>query len=350
VDGARARLDQAGLSTDKDRDVIESQVQQAKASLRAAQVAAEEAETRRRDGERIYENKRQLLENGGYVSRNEVDSAKAALDVAAQQQRSAGERVHEQEAAVAVAETRRAEVKVSQSRVVEAEASLRQIQDSLAEIESRLRDAVIRAPCSGVIIARNVRQGELITAVSYYGAGAPIVTIGDLSTMLVKVNLNEVDVDRVHLGQLVKITADALPERSYEGRVSRISPASATGQPQSEIVRFPIEVTVIGQHEELKTGMTANVEISCERASNALWVPNDALFEKSGKWYVCVVKSKGKGKPVTEDRAVTKGLANDSRTEIRSGLKEGEEIQLGKAALPERKKIDIRRESERRGE
>lgn len=351
ADAARARLKQARLSLTRDREVIASQVRQAEANLRAARAALREAETRYADAERVHASKRRLLDMGGYVSENEVASAKATLDLAAQQVLSAQERVTEQEAALAAAEARQTEIPLSESRVAEAQAALRQVQDSLAEIESRLRDAVIRAPCSGVVIARHVRQGELITAVSYYGAGAPIVTIGDLSAMLVKVRLNEVDVDKVRVGQLVKLTADALPNRTQEGRVTRISPASVVEPGREGIVRFPIEITVSKGQADLRTGMTANAEIACRRADRVLWVPNDALFQKRGKWYVTVVTGEErKGKPKTEDRQVTIGLANDARTEIRTGLKEAEKVQLGKSGIPERKKIDIRRDSERREE
>lgn len=373
ADAARARLTQARLSLAQQRQVVAAQLAQAQAALRAAQAASVEAETRQRDAERVYENKRRLFDMGGFVSRNEVDSAKAALDLAAQQTRSAQERVQEQEAATATARARQTEVALGQSRVAEAQASLRQIEQSLAEVEAKLRDAVIAAPCDGVVIARHVRQGELITAVSYYGAGAPIVTIGDLSRMLVKVNLNEVDIEKVKVGQPVKITADALRGRTQRGKVTRISPASVPEPGREGIVRFPIEVTVTRGQAELKTGMTANVEIECRRADDVLWVPNDALFQKQGKWYVAVVKGTAKksgliarlrggragsgqgakakpGQPGTEDREVTIGLANDARTEIKSGLRQGEKVQLGKSGIPERKKIDIRRESERQEE
>jgi len=346
LDAARARLRQAELASELDRETIESQLEQSRAGLAAARFALEEAGTRLADAERVYENKRQLFEMGGYVSRNEMDSAKATLDLATQQQRSAEERVREQQAAVAIAEARRSECAISESRVREAEASLRQIQDSLSEIESRLREAIILAPCSGVVIARHVREGEIITAVSYYGAGAPIVTIGDLSTMLVKVDLNEVDVAQVKVGLAVEITADALPERQYNGQVTRIAPASVLSQGEAGIVRFPIEITIEDADASLKTGMTANVEIVCQRADDVLWVPNDAIFEKEkeeGKKFASVVTGEDKGgKPVTEDREVTAGLATDSRLEIKSGLAEGDEVQLGKTEIPERKKIDIR--------
>ena len=346
LDAARARVEQARLTYARDRELIEGQVEQAEAGLRVAQAALEEAETRRADAARIADNKRRLFEMGGFVSHDEVESAQAALRLAEKQQQSARARITEQEAAVAMAQARRSEVDLSKSRVTEAQASLQQSQDSLAEIQSRLADAVISAPCSGVVIARHVREGELITAVSYYGAGAPIVTIGDLSTMLVKVNVNEVDIDKLRLGQSVKITADALPDRTFQGRLSRISPASVTEPQNPGVVKFPVEVTVTSDAAALKPGMTANIEIVCQQVKKVLWVPNDAIFDKKGKSHVTVVTGEKRppragGKPTTEDREVTTGLSNDTRTEIRSGLKEGEKVELDKSALPERKKIDI---------
>jgi HlyD family secretion protein len=346
LDAARARLQQTRLATRFDREMIESQVKQAEASVRAARSALQEANTRTQDAQRVHDNKRRLFDMGGYVSQNDVDSAKAALDLAAQQEHSSAERVREQEAGLAQAQARRAEYEMGASRVTEAEASTRQIQDALAEIESRLADAVIKAPSSGVVIVRHIREGELITAVSYYGAGAPIVTIGDLSTMLVKVDLNEVDVDKIRLGLHVDITADALPGRTYSGRLTRISPASVRREGGPNIVRFPIEITVDRADDDLRPGMTANVEVICKTAKGVLWVPNDAIFEKEGKKhkkFVSVVVSEAKGKPETKEREVKTGLANESRTEIVSGLKQGEKVELDKAGAPKRKTIDIRK-------
>jgi multidrug efflux pump subunit AcrA (membrane-fusion protein) len=371
LEAARARVLQAQLTLQQNPALIASQIDQTKAGLRSAEASLREAQARRKDAERVHESKRQLFQMGGYVAQNDVDSAKMATEVAAQQEASAAERVSEQKAALVAAQARQAEVAMNRARVAEAEASVRQIQDSLAETESRLADAVIRAPCSGVIISRQVREGEVITATSYYGSGAPLVVIGDVTTMLAKVNLNEVDIDKVHLGQQVQIKADALTGRNFTGTLTRISPASAGAASQAtgagggsdeNIVRFPVEITVSGDHGDLKPGMTANVEILCKSARGVLWVPNDSVFQKNGKSCVSVVtgqpEGKGKGKPgpgttgaarlwgraakpKTEERLVTVGLVNDIRTEVRSGVKLGEKVELGKSGIPERKKINI---------
>jgi HlyD family secretion protein len=163
------------------------------------------------------------------------------------------------------------------------------------------------------------------------------------------VDLNEVDVAQVRLGQEVKLRVDALPGQALEGRVTRISPASLPREPQSGIVRFAIEVTVADAPADLRPGMTASAEIMCESAEDVLWVPNSALFEKEeeeGKFWVTVVTGEEEGERTTEDREVTFGLSNKSRTEILSGLEEGDEVELGKGGGPERKTFDIRRQAD----
>ena len=127
--------------------------------------------------------------------------------------------------------------------------------------------------------------------------------------------------------------------------MTRIAPASSSSTTQSNsgqtIVRFPIEITVVSPSRELKPGMTANVEIICQRMRDVLWVPNDSLFQTHGKWYVSVITGEKDGKPTKQEREVRKGLANDARTEMRSGVKLGEKVELGKSGIVPRKKIDL---------
>ncbi len=107
------------------------------------------------------------------------------------------------------------------------------------------------------------------------------------------------------------------------------------------IVRFPVEITIEGSHADLRPGMTADIEIFCERVQDVLWVPSDALFEEDDQTFVTVVTGEEEGEPITEDREVTIGLASDARTEILSGLEEGDEVELGKSDRPERRTFDF---------
>ena len=103
----------------------------------------------------------------------------------------------------------------------------------------------VTAPISGVVISLNVEQGEMITSgTQAYGSGGTVLmTIADLSKMIVKTNVNEVDVGRIRVGQSAQIGFDAIRGRVYSGVVKRIAPA---GTLEGNIVVFPIEVEILG--------------------------------------------------------------------------------------------------------
>ncbi|HID93667.1 MAG TPA: efflux RND transporter periplasmic adaptor subunit [bacterium (Candidatus Stahlbacteria)] len=119
-----------------------------------------------------------------------------------------------------------------------------------------LDNIIIRAPISGVVISLNVEEGEMITSGTraFGGGGTTLMTIGDLSKMIVKVDINEVDVTKVKVGQPVNIGFDAIKGRVYHGRVKRISPAGTIKQ---NIVVYPVEVEILGSsHGERQISVT----------------------------------------------------------------------------------------------
>jgi HlyD family secretion protein len=117
----------------------------------------------------------------------------------------------------------------------------------------------VTAPISGVVISLNVEQGEMITSgtQAYGGGGTILMTIADLSKMIVKTNVNEVDVGKIRVGQSAQIGFDAIRDRVYNGVVKKISPA---GTVEGNIVVFPIEVEIVGSMsgEFDKPGLTAS--------------------------------------------------------------------------------------------
>ncbi len=104
---------------------------------------------------------------------------------------------------------------------------------------------IIKSPTSGVVISLNVEEGEMITSGtrSLGGGGTTLMTIGDLSKMIVKADINEVDVSKVKLGQPVNIGFDAIRGRVYHGVVKKIAPAGIIEQ---NIVVYPVEVEILG--------------------------------------------------------------------------------------------------------
>jgi HlyD family secretion protein len=216
------------------------------------------------------------------------------------------------------------------------------------------------APMDGVVLTKNVEIGESITSgVSSFNAGTVLFTVADVSKMIVKAGVNEVDIGKVRVGMPVKVTLDAYPKVSFAGRVDRIAPAVRL---DDKVRVFDVEVRLDAQGRELRSGMTANIEMIGEKKPHVLTVPVEAVFQRDEGEIVFVKKkfdpkkieqaktTTGKdGKPQPdkdawkqffEKRVVTTGLSDNARVEIVSGLKAGDEVALEDPTLPNDKKKD----------
>ena len=116
----------------------------------------------------------------------------------------------------------------------------------------------IVSPMDGVIIDRPVELGETVTGSGSFNAGTVISTVADLGTMLVKAGINEVDIGKIHLEQEARVTLDAFPRVVFTGTISRIAPAARL---DNQIKVFDVEIALDELGHELRTGMTANLEI-----------------------------------------------------------------------------------------
>lgn len=199
---------------------------------------------------------------------------------------------------------------------------------ALAAAEDRLRYTQIVSPMDGTVIQRGIQPGEVVTpGVQATFEGKPLLTIGDLSTLVVKADFNQIDVARIAIGQKVSLTLDALPGRSFTGTVTRIAPAST--QPKGKDIEvFPIEATVDGKAEGVRPGMTADLRVHLDKKPNVMSLPIEAVVKEkdSGKSFVTRVISAEKGPPKTEKVEVKTGAKNDRELEIRDGIKEGDRI------------------------
>jgi HlyD family secretion protein len=217
----------------------------------------------------------------------------------------------------------------------------------------------IASPMDGVVITRAVEYGEAVTGAGSFNAGTVIATVADLSKMIVKVGVSEVDIGKLRLGAPVTVTLDAYPKARFAGKVSRIAPAARLAD---QVKVFDVEVTLENQGKELRTGMTANVTIKGDRAEKVLAVPVESVFRREDGEVVYVKKAAaektakdGKGtaeattngaaaptraepkatpdpreawKKVFEERKVETGLSSLSQTQVVAGLREGEEVAL----------------------
>jgi len=218
--------------------------------------------------------------------------------------------------------------------------------------------ARITAPMDGVVIKKGAELGDTITSgVSSFNAGTVVFTVADLKSLIVKVNLNEVDIAKVKVGQPVRISLDAYPQKAFTGKVRFVAPAADLVE---KIKVFKVEVALDDLAEAFRTGMSANVEILGEKRDKAVSVPLEALQRRDGQTVVYRLKENlppqdlARAKEGLGGRAkfiwlsdhwkeffdvvpVKAGIATLERVEILSGLKSGEQVCLED---PSRKKVE----------
>jgi HlyD family secretion protein len=223
----------------------------------------------------------------------------------------------------------------------------------------------VTSPMDGVVIRRPVELGDTVmSGVSSFNAGTVLMTVADVGTMIVKAGINEVDIGKVRLNQPVKITLDAYPKIKFAGVIKRIAPAARL---EEKVKVFDVEIEVDRQGAELRTGMTANIDVEGEKKEKVLAVPVEALFRKDDAEIVYVKKAKpaeptatpgllarafaaeegsspapkldekDKWKEQFEQREVSTGLASFEKVEVLTGLKEGEEVAVEDPTKPKEK-------------
>ena len=211
------------------------------------------------------------------------------------------------------------------------------------------------APMDGLVLTKDAEIGESITSgVSSFNAGTVLFTVADVSKMIVKAGVNEVDIGKIRVGMPVKVTLDAYPKVAFQGRIDRIAPAVRI---DDKVRVFDVEVRLDAQGRELRSGMTANIEVKGERKDKVLTVPVESVFQRDDGEIVFVKKNvdakqleaaaknptkddKEAWKTFFEKRKVVTGLADNSRVEILSGVKAGDELALEDPTLPQDKKKD----------
>jgi HlyD family secretion protein len=204
---------------------------------------------------------------------------------------------------------------ISEEKLAVAEAQVAQARLALENAEARLLDATLVAPFDGVITALNVAVGEWAT-----GPAAELVNDGSLEVIL---EVDEVDIGGIAVGQPTVVTLEAWPNQELAGEVTAIAPK---GNTQSEIVTYEVYITIDAGDLPVLTGMTANARLITAQRENVLLVPNRAITadRQQNKYYVHQVQ----GDSVAEVE-VTIGLRDSRYTEITGGLAEGAKVAIG---------------------
>lgn len=197
--------------------------------------------------------------------------------------------------------------------------------DALRDAQVALADHAVRAPFSGLIAKVSGKAGDKS---SINTAIAIIIS----KEKLVNITLNEIDAAKVHIGDKVTLTFDALEDVTLQGHVSNVDLVGAVSQ---GVVSYSVEIAFDENKDEIKPGMTVNADIVAGELTDVLLVPSSAVKTQGKKSFVQVFTQTYDEKVgragitssvVPENKAVTVGSSNDTQVIITSGLVEGDQI------------------------
>jgi HlyD family secretion protein len=179
---------------------------------------------------------------------------------------------------------READLKARQQDIETRQQQIRQEQAQLATTQYNLNQVILTSPMDGLVTRRNIEQGETAVFGTMNNPGTVLLTIADMSMLEAEVEVDETDIPNVSLGQLAKVTIDAIPDRSFRGHVTEIgnSPIQTTGQntgttQQRQATNFKVVVTVDEPVPDVRPGFTCTAEITTATRKNVLSVPIQSL-------------------------------------------------------------------------
>ena len=275
--------------------------------------------------------------NAPFARQQELHTAEAAVKQAESQ-------LQQARAGSITNATRLDDIAASQAEVV-------QLENRLKELLIQQNDTTIHASMTGMITKRYVEQGELVTsAIGSFSQGNAIFQLADLKTLLVKININEVDVPKIRLGMLTEVTIDAVKGEKFIGKVRKISPSSqdnstsTTSSSTQSVIRYPVEIQLNNSDPRIKPGMSAHCSIVNSRKTNVIKIPSNCLQGSGDSAKVQIVTESTKDGATIQTvtpRTVKAGLKGDDFVEITEGLKNGEKIRPYPFAGPKREKLNF---------
>lgn len=313
------RVKKGQLLAELDKEEIAAQVAQAKAQLEASEASARgtqaDYERAKVDAEgpdvpmlkRAYD-RAQGMAKEGVVSASALDDAQKNYEMALNKQNVA-----------------KAQLQVLKAKIGQATAQVARDRANLMQLEEQLSYTTVTSPIDGIILSRDVEVGDAVSSILVLGSSATLImTEGDTSEVYVKGKVDESDIGKVYMAQPARIKVESFKDKTFNGKVTKISPM---GVEKDNVTTFEVRVSINNPGGELKAAMTANAEIILEEHKNVLQIPEGSiLYDKDKKASVEIPDEKGKeGKRKV---AVNIGISNGAKTELLSGLKEGDQVVL----------------------
>jgi len=258
---------------------------------------------------------------------------------------------------------RERDVEARQAGITSETTRIRQTQADLENARYNLSQVTIDSPIEGIITRRNIELGENVMVGTMNNAGTVLLTVADMSVIEAELEVDETDIPNVKIGQSVKVTIDALPDKSFTAKVTEVgnSPIQTAASASSQAINFKVVVTLDGQIPEVRPGFTCTADITTATRKNVVALPIQAtttrelIYDAKGNVVPpeidprtkrpAVVLATAQLKPgqtrketegvfIVKDAkasflAVKMGIAGDKFFEVLSGLKEGDEVIVG---------------------
>ena len=191
-----------------------------------------------------------------------------------------------------------------------AAANVEQANAALRRARQIQSDATLRSPVAGVIVERNFDAGTLVGP-----GGDPIMAVADLRTLKLEAGVSELEVGRLKIGALARVTIQAQPGQVFEGRVTALAP-----EVDAKNRHFRVEIKVTNKGGAMLSGMYATARVPTATAEGPI-VPREAVFDHDGGRAVYRVQG-----DIVSMVAVTEGLTDGKRVVLTSGVQRGDTI------------------------
>jgi len=344
VEGQEVKVGQPLLEIDPRN--LETAVQNREASIATARATLEQTRTQIDNSRTSLQQARDTLRRSeemwtaGLISRDQLDRDRNAVKM------------------------RETDLTISEQSVRTQEQRIRQEQTNLQSAQNDLSKVRMVSPINGIVTRRNIELGETAVVGTMNNAGTVLLQIADMGIIETEIEVDETDIPYIRVGQVARITIDALPNQTFPGRVTEVgnSPIQATGAAATgRATNFMVVVTIEGEVPNVRPGFTCTAEITTATRTAALGVPIQAMTVRE-----LIVDSQGTivpqppppagasapSVPATTELApgqsrkefegvfvmrngrsefvpVTTGIAGERFFEVLSGLREGDEVITG---------------------
>jgi RND family efflux transporter MFP subunit len=275
VDGQKVERDEEILRLDQ-QDLL-TQIQEMERSIEAAKLRAQRA---RKDYERLVD-----LQKQGVVTIKDFEDARITLSLAD-----------------------------NDATIFEARA---------ANLRDKLTKTIIRAPHTGTLLLRDLTEGQVVTGAAAQNGGTMLGEVADLSSLMVRTNINEIDVARLKPADVARVRVDSIRSMTIGGSIKRIA-TSATDSSVDRTRVFPVDVILEEADDRLRPGMSATVTFTLARVDDTLALPLSGVFSTAEQVrYVFLRKGER-----FEIHSIETGIADTRRVQVLSGLEMGDEVAL----------------------